>query len=158
MYTEVTRNLVELSQDRDGEVKKNQTAGIRLIFSSTGCICVRVCKCVRVCVCVCVCVYTVCCGCLCILSPAGPPDQNRNPLSLPMPLCISLSLSLFLQLSTPSLIKNCRPWLLIKSHLKSLKVSLRLIQFAFLNREHCLKGLINWTKKCLLSAPCHQSL
>lgn len=55
--------------------------------------------------------------------------------------------SLFLHLSTPSLIKICRPWLLIKSHLKSLKVSLRLIQFAFLNREHCLKGLINWTEK-----------
>lgn len=41
------------------------------------------------------------------------------------------------------LFKNYRPWLLIKSHLKSLKVSLILIQFAFLNREHCLKGLIN---------------
>lgn len=129
------------------EVKKNQTAGIRLTRGPTGCICVCVHASVDVCVCVC-----ICCGCLCILSPAGPPDQNGNPLSLPMPLCFSLSL--FLHLSTPSLIKNCRPWLLIKSHLKSLKVSLRLIQFAFLNREHCLKGLINWLKMPLSAMCC----
>lgn len=78
----------------------------------------------------------VCGSCL----QQDPQIKNGNPLSC-------LCLSLFLHLSTPSLIKICRPWLLIKSHLKSLKVSLRLIQFAFLNREHCLKGLINWTGK-----------
>lgn len=70
----------------------------------------------------------------------------RTPRSKPQPT-LPPHVSLFLHLPTPSLIKNCRPWLLIKSHLKSLKVRLRLIQFAFLNREHCLKGLINWTKK-----------
>ena len=152
MYTEVTRSLVELSQDGDeGSEEKKPNSGHpphTRLYGVHLCACAHVCT-FRVC---------ACCGCLCIPSPAGPPDQNRKTHSPSPCLSLSLSLSLFLRFSTPSLIKNCRPWLLIKSHLKSLKVSLRLIQFAFLNREHCLKGLINWTKKCLLSAPRRQSL
>lgn len=144
-----TKSLTELLQDTmQVKQRKRQPASC----GTAGCVCVYVCNPAS--------------GYFCVLWMfvdllfSRTPRSKRQP-TLPPHDYLSFrtrSLLLFLHLSTPSLIKNCRPWLLIKSHLKSLKVSLRLIQFAFLNREHCLKGLINWTKKkCLLSAPCRQS-
>lgn len=145
MYTKVTTSLVELSA-REVRKTKQQASASYLALQGA---CVRISACVFISV------------CACMLWVFVHPFSSRTPRSKPQPtlpphasLFLFLSLSLFLHLSTPSLIKNCRPWLLIKSHLKSLKVSLRLIQFAFLNREHCLKGLINWLKMPLSAMCC----
>lgn len=133
-------------------MKKKSTSLMRQV----ACVCLWMHACVRVCVITHLAMYVLWMFVDLLFSTT---PRSKTATHSPPYVSLFLSLLLVLHLSTPSLIKICRPKLLIKSHLKSLKVSLRLIQFAFLNREHCLKGLINWTgKKSLLSAPCRQSL
>ena len=96
MYTEVTRSLVELSQDGDeGSEEKNQTAGIRLILGSTGCICVRARMCVRF-----ACAHVV--GVCVSLLQQDPQIKTAKP-TLPPHASLFLSPSLSFSVSPPPL-------------------------------------------------------